>query len=75
MAGSGFCCNHIIEVLFKMEYATMHDLCDPACPSMAYTWNTSMRKEVTAKRMSDTKYKKTWSNLKTGDENPEQRRI
>ena len=42
MAGPGFCCNHIMAVLFKMECAwNMHDLRDPACTSMACTWNAS----------------------------------
>ena len=79
MAGSSHCCNHIIATLYKLEYATLHNLRDPACTSVACSWNASTRKDVCAKRITDINIRKKSrsgaKDKKTEDENREQIRM
>ena len=39
------CCNHVIAVLYKLEYANSKGLIDPSC--------TSVAKEVEPRRIED----------------------
>ena len=34
-------CNHVIALLYKVEYANANNFCSPACTSIPYGWNKS----------------------------------
>ena len=52
-AGFGECCNHIVAVLYKVEFANTNMLIDPACTSEACVWNKTTRRDVEASRIRD----------------------
>ena len=45
-AGYGQTCNHIIAVLFKVEYAIASDYNNPACTEVSSKWNDQTQKQV-----------------------------
>lgn len=53
MAGAGRCCNHVIAVLYKVEYANTHGYCSPVCTSIPCGWNKSTKTVITPKRIKD----------------------
>ena len=53
MAGASRCCNHVIAVLYKVEYANANNFCSPACTSIPCGWNKSMKKIIEPKRVKE----------------------
>ena len=53
MAGASRCCNHVIVVLYKVEYANTNNFFSPACTSIPCGWNKSTRKIIELKRISE----------------------
>ena len=53
MAEASRCCNHVITVLHKVEYANANNFCSPACTSIPCDWNKSTKKIVEPKRISE----------------------
>ena len=53
MTGASRCCNHVIAVLHKVEYANANNFCSPACTSIPYGWNKSTTKIIEPKMISE----------------------
>ena len=53
MAGASRCCNHVIAVLYKVEYANANNFCSSACTSIPCDWNKSTKKIIEPKRISE----------------------
>lgn len=53
VAGSSLCCNHIIALMYKLNFAYKKGYVNPACTSVPEGWNKGTRKEVTPKRVSE----------------------
>ena len=53
MTGASRCCNHVIAVLYKVEYANANNFCSPALISMPCDWNKSTKKIIEPKRISE----------------------
>jgi hypothetical protein len=51
-------CNHVIAVLYKVEYGTNMGYNDPACTSIPCGWNTSTTKKVQLCRLSNLNLRK-----------------
>lgn len=45
-AGAGEVCNHVIAVLYKVNFAHQNGYISPACTSMPQGWNIGTKKEV-----------------------------
>ena len=58
MTGASRCCNHVIAVLYKVEYANANNFCSPACTSIPYDWKKSTKKIIEPKRTLP--YEKRW---------------
>jgi len=52
-AGAGEVCNHVIAVLYKVNYAHQNNYISPACTSMPQGWNIGTKKEVEPCKISD----------------------
>ena len=52
-AGYNKCCNHLIAVLFKVEYANQQGLTNPSCTDVACYWNSSSKKDIGPSRIKD----------------------
>ena len=52
-AGLSKCCNHLIAVLYKVEYANTHELTNPACTDVPCSWNNKGNADVEAKKVKD----------------------
>ena len=53
MAGASRCCNHVISMLYKVEYVNANNVCSPACTSIPCGWNKSAKKIIEPKRISE----------------------
>ena len=53
MAGASECCNHVIVVLYKIQYANAKGFTSPACTETACQWNRSSKKEIEPRRISE----------------------
>ena len=53
MAGANECCNHVIAVLYKIQYANAKGFISPACTEKACQWNKSSKKEIEPQRIRD----------------------
>ena len=53
MTRASRCCNHVIALLYKVEYANANNFCSPACTSIPCDWNKSTKKIVEPKRISE----------------------
>ncbi|CAC5370027.1 unnamed protein product [Mytilus coruscus] len=53
IAGLAQTCNHVIAVLYKIQFATNMGYNDPSCTSVPCGWNTSTKKNVQPCRLSD----------------------
>ena len=47
IAGTGEVCNHVIAILYKVNYAYHKNFISPACTSITQGWNRGTRREVT----------------------------
>ena len=50
-AGTGVACNHVIALLYKVNYACNKQYISPACTSIPLGWNRGTKKEVTPNRL------------------------
>lgn len=53
IAGTAETCNHIIALLYKVEYASIMGFTDPACTSISCSWNKSSQNPITPMRVAD----------------------
>ena len=53
IAGTAQSCNHIIAILYKVEYAIIMGYNDPACTSVSCNWNKSSQATITPKKVSE----------------------
>ena len=58
IAGSGEACNHVIALLYKVNYAYKKSYISPACTSVPQGWNKGTKKEVKPSRISDVVFRK-----------------
>ena len=52
-AGYSKCCNHLIALLYKIEFAGEHWFIDLSCIERACSWNNSSNKDIQPKRVQD----------------------
>lgn len=52
-AGLSTCCNHVIAALYKVEFANIKGVNDPACTEKACAWNNSGKKDVQPKKIKE----------------------
>ena len=68
MAGANRTCNHVIAILYKLEYANSKGYCNSACTETACQWNQGTHKKVKPKRITDLSVrKKLWRNTSKVD--------
>lgn len=48
-AGIGECCNHVVTILYKVEYANSKGMI-PACTYVTCSWNMSTQKDIQLKK-------------------------
>ena len=53
MARASRCCNLVIAVLHKVEYANANNFYSPACASTPCGWKKSTKKIIEPKRISE----------------------
>ena len=53
MTGASRCYNHVIAVLYKVEYANANNFCSPAFTSIPYGRNKSIEQIIEPKRISE----------------------
>ena len=53
MAGSSKCCNDVIALLYKVDYANKKGYLDPLCTSMPCNWNKTTKREIEPKMVRD----------------------
>lgn len=58
IAGTGEVCNHVIALLYKVNYAFHKDYISPACTSIPQGWNKGTKKEVTPNRIQNLTFRK-----------------
>ena len=52
-AGFGECCNHVVAILYKVEYANTKGYIDPACTDLACSWNKTTDRGVKPLKIKD----------------------
>ncbi len=57
-AGFAECYNHVVAVLYKVEFANSHGLIDAACTAQAFAWNKSTEREVEPQQIRDVAIRK-----------------
>ena len=57
-AGFAECCNHVVAILYKVEFAYSKGMIDPACTDVACSWNVSTQRDVQFKQIKDIQIKK-----------------
>ena len=53
MTRASRCCNHVIALLYKVEYANANNFCSPACTAIPYGWNKSTIKIIEPKMIGE----------------------
>lgn len=71
IAGTGEACNHVIALLYKLNYALKKDYISPACTSIPQGWNRGTKKEVTPSRIRDLNFLKHKKTRKDTNRDPE----
>ena len=51
IAGTGEVCNHVIAILYKVNYAYHKNFISSACTSIPQGWNRGTRREVTPSQL------------------------
>ena len=69
-AGTGEACNHVIAVLYKVNYAFKKNYISPACTSVPQGWNKGTRRDVTPCKVNDLTFRKDKKTRKETDRNP-----
>ena len=57
-AGTGEACNHVIALLYKVNYACNKEYISPACTSIPQGWNKGTKKEVTPNKLKNLTFRK-----------------
>ena len=57
-AGFAECCNHVVAILYKIEFANSKGMINPACTDVACSWNVSTQRDVQFKRIIDVEIRK-----------------
>ena len=52
-AGFGECCNHVVAIFYKVEYANTKGYIDPACTDLACSWNKTTDRGVQPLKIKD----------------------
>ena len=58
MASTNQSCNHVIAVIYKIDYALQKDLLNPSCTSTSCSWNKSAKRDIEPKKIKDTVIRK-----------------
>ena len=53
IAGTSETCNHMIAMLYKVEYAVTHGFTNPASTSVPWGWNVSTRRDIEPGKIID----------------------
>ena len=53
MAGTSQSCNHVIAVLYKIDYALQKGLLNPSCTSTSCSWNKSTKRDIEPKKIKN----------------------
>ena len=53
VAGTSLCCNHIIAILYKLNYAYKKGYSNPICTSIPKGWNKGTRREIKPMRVTE----------------------
>jgi len=56
-AGYSKCCNHIIAVLYKVDFANQKGYSNPSCTEVACYWNETSRKDVKPQKVKEMNFK------------------
>lgn len=70
IAGTGEVCNHVIALLYKVNYAFKKQYISPACTSVPQGWNQGTRKEVTPSKLENLTFRKDKKTKKDSGRNP-----
>ena len=57
-AGTGEACNHVIALLYKVNYACNKEYISPACTRIPQGWNKGTKKEVTPNKLKHLTFRK-----------------
>ena len=69
-AGTAEACNHVIAILYKINYAFNKDFVSPACTSMPQGWNKGTRREVTPSQLEKLSFRKDKNTKKATKRDP-----
>ena len=70
IAGTGEVCNHVIALLYKVNYAYNKQYISPACTSIPQGWNKGTKKEVTPSKLENLSFRKDKKTRKECGRNP-----
>ena len=57
-AGFAECCNHVVAILYKVEFANSKGMIDHACTDVACAWNVSTQRDVQFMKIKDVQIRK-----------------
>ena len=63
IAGSGRACNHVIALLYKVNYAFKKNYISPACASVPQGWNKGTNREVEPSAIGDLTFRRESSTV------------
>ena len=58
IAGTGEVCNHVIAILYMVNYAYHKNFISPACTSIPQGWNRGTRREVTPSQLQNLTFRR-----------------
>ena len=70
IAGTSEVCNHVIALLYKVNYAFKKDYISPACTSIPQGWNRGTKKEVAPGQIRNLKFIKHRKTRKDTNRDP-----
>ena len=70
IAGTSEVCNHVIALLYKVNYAFKKDYISPACTSIPQGWNRGTKKEVAPSQIRNLKFFKHKKTRKDTNRDP-----
>ncbi len=69
-AGTAEACNHVIALLYKVNYAFNKDFISPACTSIPQGWNKGTKREVTPTQLQNLTFRKDKKTRKASNRDP-----
>ncbi len=69
-AGTAEACNHVIALLYKVNYAFNKDFISPACTSIPQGWNKGTKREVTPTQLRNLTFRKDKKTRKASNRDP-----